>query len=105
MKTENIVVFDIYSEYDFIYKIYLEDRVIITEEDTGGEDTCLEINGNGKLNIGDIISFEYEREEVSLYGKYLSGVTGIYINEKLYPCSVVSEGGNKDTYLVIRDYE
>ena len=74
--------------------------VITTGEDSGGEDTSLEIECD--LSINDTISFEHGFEDKYKYSIILNDVTGIYINGKLCKCSVGSEGGNKDTFLIIK---
>jgi hypothetical protein len=102
---DEYVISDIqYVDFDdsnYIIRIDLEDgRVITTGEDTGGEDTSLEVKC--KVYIGDVISFDFSNEEEHDGVKYLYGVTGINVNGKLCDCSVGSEGGNIDTFIMIK---
>ncbi len=90
-----------FDDYGYIIQIDLKDgRSITTGEDSGGEDTSLEVKC--KLNIGDVISFEFSNEEDIDGVKYLDGVTGINVNGDLCGCSVGSEGGNIDTFVIIK---
>jgi len=96
---DKYIISDIKYNYEFITQIDLEDGRTIT---TGGcgEETSLDVKC--KLNIGDTISFEYANEEEHDGVKYLDGVTGVEVNGDLCECSVGSEGGNTETFIIIK---
>jgi len=101
VNTDEYIIADIEYDGEYITRIELKDgRSITTGEDSGGEDTSLEVKC--KLNIGDSISFEFSNEEDNDGIKYLDGVTGINVNGNLCDCSVGSEGGNPDTFIMIK---
>jgi hypothetical protein len=98
---DEYIISDINYDGDYIIRIDLKDgRSITTGEDTGGEDTSLEVKCD--LSIGDEISFEFANEEDIDGVKYLDGITGIVVNGNLCDCSVGSEGGNTDTFIIIK---
>ena len=102
LESDNYIVSQILNNEDgSIVSIELENgKTITTGEDTGGETTELLIDG--ELNEGDEIFFEYEDSDVYGNELILTGVTAININGKKYKAQVASEGGNRDTFLIIK---
>jgi hypothetical protein len=110
LESDNYIVSHVtVDDYGYIKSIELENgKTITTGEDTGGEDTSLFIEdaewlgGAANVNVGDEIFFEYEDSDVYNDELVLTGITAININGKKYKAGVASEGGNTETFLIIK---